>query len=106
MNYNKEYIYFLPSEFEPSKLSEEDTDHLYDHLKGLVYHLYQTIDIDEIKYHLEEILYIFGGSLPKEELKIQKKPTPEEEYKDKFYKSYVGYTRAYAEMMSMSKKRK
>lgn len=81
-----------------------DYEHARDHLEGLVEDIYKTGSTEDLEFHLEEVLRIFGLKIPSTEVVLQKKPTQEEQRHDRMLKSWVGYTRAYAEMGCGSQK--
>lgn len=85
---------------ESAPLSREDYDHAYDHLQGLIEDIYETGSIENLEFHLEEVLHVFGLKIPEGVPTLMKKPTPEETRTDRMLKAWVGYTRAYAEMMT------
>lgn len=81
-------------------LSQSDYNHVCDHLTGLIEDIYTTGNLDDLKFHLEEILCVFGMHVPTRQPAIIKKPTLEQERTDRMLKAWVGYTRAYSEMMT------
>lgn len=81
-------------------LTQEDYNHVVDHLQGLVEDIYKTGSVEDLEFHLEEILYVFGMKIPSSKPVLVRKPTPEEQSTDRMLKAWVGYTRAYAEMMT------
>lgn len=54
-------------------LDEESYDHVLDHLIGLKNDIYESGCIDDIEFHLEEILHVFGLKIPQKNPKICKK---------------------------------
>ena len=84
---------------EDESLTGNEVEHLMDHLQGLVEDIYETGSIEDLEFHLEEVLGVFGMEIPKETPVLQKKRTVKEESTDWMLKHWVGYTRAYADMM-------
>lgn len=85
---------------ENNTLTQEQYDHACDHLQGLVKDVYKTGSIEDLEFHLEEILYVFGMKIPESSPVLTRKFTVEEQSTDRMLKAWVGYTRAYAEMMT------
>ncbi len=87
-------------EVEESVIDKADYDHALDHLQGIIEDVYKTGSIENLEFHLEEVLHVFGLKIPEGKPLLMKKPTPEENRTDRMLKAWVGYTRAYAEMMT------
>lgn len=85
---------------ETASLSQEDYDHAVDHLQGLIEDVYETGSIENLEFHLGEVLHVFGVKIPEGIPVVMKKPTESEASTDRMLKAWVGYTRAYAEMMT------
>lgn len=85
-------------------LDDQDFNHAKDHLIGLVEDIYKTGSIEDLEYHLEEILLTFGLKIPSTQPQIMKKPTAQQVETDRMLRSWVGYTRAYSEMMTTTKR--
>ena len=77
-------------EEEETPLFWSDYEHAKDHLQGLVDDIYKTGSIEDLEFHLEEVLGIFGLKIPSTEVVLQKKPTEEEQSTDRMLKSWVG----------------
>lgn len=86
--------------YEEPQITENDYEHAKDHLYGLVNAFYQTGSVDDLERHLEEVLHVFDMKLPKGKPAIVRKPSNKEVSTDRMLKHWVGYTRAYAEMMT------
>lgn len=83
-----------------SSITTYEYEHVQDHLQGLVDDIYNTGSIEDLEFHLEEILQVFGMKIPQTQPVMVRKPTPQEQSTDRMLKAWVGYTRAYAEMMT------
>lgn len=49
----------------PMIISEYDYDHAKDHLIGLVEDIYRTGSLEDMEFHLEEILGVFDLNIPR-----------------------------------------
>jgi len=56
-----------------STLNQEEYEHAYDHLMGLVNDIYDKGSIEDMEYHLEEVLGIFDIRIPEGKPLLQKK---------------------------------
>ena len=82
--------------------SLEEFEHARDHLLGLLDDIYKSGNINDLEFHLEELCIYFGAKIPQEDPKVEKKVSKEEKHTKRMLQNWVGYTRAYAEMMSGS----
>lgn len=78
-------------------LSESEYFHARDHLIGLIEDIYKSGSIEDLEFHLEEVLHVFGLKIPEDEPQLIKKPTTKEQSTQRMLQAWVGYTRAYAE---------
>lgn len=62
--------------------------HAEDHLHGVINAVYKTGNIDDLLWHLEEVLHVFNINLPTGDTKLQKK--------DALFLQFADYTTKYA----------
>ena len=79
-------------------LEQADYEHARDHLEGLIADVYETGNIEDLEFHLEEVLAIFDLKAPASSPKLETKKSPADDNMDRMLKSWVGYTRAYADV--------
>ena len=102
-NYGKiggQKMSFYREELDDMSLCEDEFNHAKDHLIGLVKEVYKTGSMESFERHLEEVLCVFGLDIPKENPILVKRMTVQEAQLDRSLKAWVGYSRAYAEIMS------
>jgi hypothetical protein len=95
--------YQYNEEFELPVMDEQEFAHAKDHLEGLVNDIYKTGSIEDLEFHLEEVLSIFGINMPHGKPVIVKQPTQKQVSTERALQAWVGYTRAYAEMLTNKK---
>lgn len=76
-------------------IEQKTYDHVVDHLKSLLEQIYFKGEVNEMEYHLEEVVKSFDLDLPDLKPKIQKKLQAEH----CIFKEAVEQTRAYAEYL-------
>jgi hypothetical protein len=91
---------FYYDKVDDSTLFEEEFQHAKDHLQGLVEQVYKKGNIEDFERHLEEVLCVFGLDIPKERPLFIKKLSQREAQLDRSLKAWVGYSRAYADIMT------
>jgi len=64
-----------------STLNKEEYEHAYDHLMGLVNDIYDKGSIEDMEYHLEEVLGIFDIRIPEGKPLLEKIEKMEKKYK-------------------------
>ena len=77
-------------------LDENDYDHAKDHLIGLRDDIYKTGNLQDLEFHLEEVLRVFGIKIPQTPpvlMNANQKPEP-------MLKGWVDFTRAYADTLT------
>ena len=82
--------------YEDSPMTWQDFYHAQDHLEGLIEDLYETGAIDNLEFHLEEVLRIFKLSIPKKDPVISKTKPAAVEALD----SWIQLTKDYAKAVS------
>lgn len=65
-----------------------DYDHAENHLHGVINAVYKTGNVEDLLWHLEEVLHVFNMNLPTRETKLQKK--------DALFLQLADYTTKYA----------
>ncbi len=83
-------------------LNNEHYTHAADHLIGLVEDIYGTGSIQDIEFHLEELLGAFGLKIPDREPEIQTRV--KERPIDHLLQGWVDYSRAYAKALCPKRK--
>lgn len=77
---------------------DEDFCHAKDHLQGLIEDIYQTGNIADLEFHLDEVCSYFDVAIPKEKPALAKPPTESQKQTERMLQNWMGYTRAHAEM--------
>ena len=93
------YFYDLYDEETQENLSQQDYKHAKDHLTGLLEDIYETGNLDDLEFHLEEICSVFGLKLPKKDPILSKTQTSQAKQTDAMLKEWVGLTQTYASML-------
>ena len=73
--------------------------HAKGHLKGLLEDIYETGNVEDIEFHLDEVCDFFELGVPRTKPVVCKERTLKEIETERMLQNWVGYTRAYAEMM-------
>lgn len=73
---------------------DSDLEHAKDHLIGLVEDIYRTGSIEDMEFHLEEILGVFDLKIPRTEPLLYSKPKTEKI--DQILSEWVDFSHSYA----------
>jgi hypothetical protein len=91
---------YYEEDYTTDVMYQADYDHAQDHLEGLIKAIYTTGSIEDIEWHLEEVLSVFEMKIPESKPIISKKSTIKEKSTERALQAWVGYTRAYADMLT------
>lgn len=92
MNYLNEYEV---DDYQDEPLIERnDYLHALDHLKGLIISVYQTGSVEDLEYHLEEILSVFNEKIP-----LTKPLMITQRFQSDLKNELIEFTRNYAEIL-------
>lgn len=91
--------------FDYFKYDTESFESARDYFLGVLEDVYTTGNVDNLERHLDELCAFFEMTIPKGDPVICKKPTKQEDQTTRMLQSWVGYTRAYAEMACGSKRK-
>ena len=89
---------------EEAFLDESEYDHAKDHLIGLVEDIYKTGSLEDLEFHLEEILVVFGLKIPKSQPVLMSTTQNKKQKYECILKGWVDFSRAYAKELCNSKK--
>lgn len=91
--------------FDYVKYDPESYEHAKDHFLGLLENVFKIGNVDDIERHLDELCCYFELDMPKGDPVIAKKRTEAEIRTERMLQSWVGETRAYAELFCNSRKK-
>ena len=80
-------------------LTAEEFNHGKDHLKGLINDIYVTGNIEDLEFHLEELLYIFDLKIPQSSPRLVSPSTNTQPNTREMLNAWVGFNQDYAKQL-------